>query len=241
MNPPTIHFPQFHPKMLTPFHIEIPPQPVGLYPVVWLTPKPFGTHFSSPHHLAHILQSLESPSTSNPPTIHFPNLLPKYLHRFHRGVPTQHDGLYPCRLVHLKTVFYSFPFTPSLGLYIAVFIVPLHFEPSDHPFPPISPQEITLFHIKLPLSTSDFITVVWIFPKRCGTHFLFTPSPGLHITVFRVTLHFEPSDHPFPPISPQNIHPHFRERSLLSTLPLSRRLVHPKTVWYSFLFTPLLG
>ena len=95
------------------------------------------------------------------------------LNPFHSLTPPQHVGLYPRRLVHPKTVWYSFPYTPSLGLHIAVFRVSLHFEPSDHPFPPISPQNIYPHFIEgWPLSTSDFIPVVWFTPKPCGTHFL---------------------------------------------------------------------
>ena len=106
--------------------------------VVWFTRRPCGTHFLLPHHLAYILQSLESPSICNPPTIHFPQFHPEILAHISSRGPPQHVGFYPRRLVHLKTVWYSFPFTPSLGLHIAVFRIPLHFEPSDHPFPPIS-------------------------------------------------------------------------------------------------------
>ena len=108
--------------------------------VVWFTPKPCGTHFLLPHHLAYILQFLESPSILNPPTILFPQFHLEKFTIFYTVSPPPHVGLHSRRLVHPKTVFYSFPLTPSLGLHITVFTVSFHFEPSDHPFPPLSPQ-----------------------------------------------------------------------------------------------------
>ena len=138
-------------------------------------------------------------------------------------------------------MWYSFPFTPSLGLHITVFRVPLHFEPSNHPFLPISTQNIHPCFIEVSfLSTSDFIPVVWFTPKPCGTHFLL-PHHLVHIAVFRVPLHFEPSDHPFPPISPKKF-TSFHTRVPPQQVGLHpRRLVHPKAAWYSFPFTPSLG
>ena len=188
-----------------------------LIPVVWFIPKPCGTHFLLPYHLAYILQCLESPSTLNPPTIHFPQLLLKIFIPIYRGVAPQHVGLYHRRLVHSKTVWYSFPFTPSLGLHIAVFRVPLPFEPSDHPFPPISPRNIYPHSIEgSPISTSDFISVVWFTPRPCGTHFLLPYHLAYILQCLESPSTLNPAAIYFPNFTPKYL-PHFIERSPLST------------------------
>ena len=49
---------------------------------------------------------------------------------------------------------------------------PLNFEPSGHPFPPISLQ--CYYNLSMEGSHSsmaDFIPVVWFIPQPCGTHF----------------------------------------------------------------------
>ena len=125
-------------------------------------------------------------------------------------------------------MWYSFPFTPSLGLHIAVSKDPLNFEPSGHRFPPNSPQNLHTHFIEgSTLGMSDFNPVVWFTPKPCGTH-LFLPHHLAYILQFLKTpLKFEPSGHRFPPNSPQNLYTHFKGGS-----PLSMSDFNP-VVWFT--------
>ena len=75
---------------------------ISVYPITWLINTELG----------------RAPLNFEPSGHQFtPNFTPKYLHPFHRGVSLELVGLYPHRLVYPKTAWYSFPFTPSLGLY----------------------------------------------------------------------------------------------------------------------------
>ena len=133
-----------------------------------------------------------------------PYFTPKSLHPFHRRVHPQHVGLQPRRLVHPKTAWYSFSFTPSLGLHIAVFVDPLNFEPSGHRFPPNSPPNLYTYFIEgSTLSMSDFNPRRLVHPKTAWYSFPFTPSLGLHIAVFIDPSTLNPPAIDFPLIHPQ--------------------------------------
>ena len=115
-------------------------------------------------------------------------------------------------------MWYSFPFTPSLGLYRWTGRATLNFEPSGHPLPPISPQH-KYFHSmeRSPLGMPDFLLVVWSTPQPCGTHFrLHHHLAYIHWTG-RAPQNFEPSGHLFHPISLQNNYTHSMEGSPLRT------------------------
>ena len=107
-------------------------------------------------------------------------------------------------------MWYSFSFTPSLGLHIAVFIDLLHFEPSGHRFPLNSTPNFYTHYIEgFTFSVADFNPVVWFTPKTVWYSLSFTPSLGLHIAVFVDPLNFEPSGHRFPPNSTPNFYSNF--------------------------------
>ena len=93
----------------------------------------------------------------------------------------------------------------------------LNFDPSDHPFPTISPMNsFTHFMKGSPLSMSDSISVVWFTKKPCSTHFRLLHHLAYVPRTGRVPLNFEPSGHSFPKISIQNIYTHFMKKSPLS-------------------------
>ena len=95
--------------------------------------------------------------------------------------------------------------------------VPLKFEPSGHPFPLISHQNIYTYSMKKSLlSMSDSNPVVCSTPQPCGTHFCLPHHLAYIHWTGRATLNFEPSGHPFPPISPQYSYTRFMEGSPLS-------------------------
>ena len=113
-------------------------------------------------------------------------------------------------------MWYSFPFTPSLGLHIAVFRVPLHFEPSGHRFPNNSPPNLYTHFIEGSLIACRTSSPSSVSPQNCAVLISVSPLINSHNAVFRVSFNFEPSGHQFPPNSPPTLYTHFIGGSPLS-------------------------
>ena len=124
---------------------------------VWFTPEPCGTHFCLPHYLSYTLECLQMTSNLNPPVIHFPQFHPKIFTPISQRGPPDHVGLHPFVWFTPKPCGTHFRLPHNLS-YTLEF---LNFEPSGHPFSPISPQNIYTHFIEgSPFTMSDFTPFV---------------------------------------------------------------------------------
>ena len=195
-------------------------------PVVWFTPKPCGTHFLLPHHLAYILQFLKTPLNFEPSGHRFPpNSTQNLYTHFIEGSPLSMSDFNPVVWFTPKPCGTHFLLPHHLAYILQFLKTPLNFEPSGHRFPSNSPQNLYTHFIEgSTLGMSDFNPVVWFTPKPCGTHFLLPHDLAYILQFLKTPLNFEPSGHRFPPNSPQNLYTHSIEGS-----PLACRTLTPSS------------
>ena len=183
--------------------------------VVCFIPQPCFTHFRLPHHLVYIHWTGRAPLNSETSGHPFPPISPENNHTyFSEGSPLSMSDFIPVVCSTPQPCGTHFRLPHDLAYIHCTGRATLNFEPSGHPFPPISPQYNYFYFMKRsPLSMSDFIPVVWFPPQPCGTHFRLPHHLAYMHWTGRASLDFEPSGHPFPPISPQHNHTHFMKGS----------------------------
>ena len=188
--------------------------------VVWFTPQPRGTHFRLPHHTWLIYTELvKLTQTLNLPYIHFPQLYFNVLTPIPwRGLPWAWRILFSSSgsLQNRVVLISVYPITWLINTELLEFhwtlnSLALHFPQTSLKNIYTPPSEVS------PLGLPDFILVVWLTSKPCGTHFRSPHNLALNTKLGKAPLNFELYDHPFPTISPRNINTHSRDGSPLNT------------------------
>ena len=234
--PPGHPFPTISPRNIhTHFVDEFSLGTWDFITVVCFTPKPCGTHFRLPLHLAYIHWTGTAFLKFEPSGLPFPPTTPEknVLTYFMEGSPLNISDFIPVLWFTPKPCGTHFRLPHHLAYIHWTSRASLNFEPSDHPFATISSiYSYTYFMKGSPLSMSDSISVVRFTKKPCSTHFRLPHHLAYIPRTGRVPLNFEPSGHPFPPISIQNIYTYFMKKSPLSmsdsnlsSVPLHNRVV----------------